>query len=314
MQSMEPMQQRRFSKQQLATRLRWQDMDADYLRQLVGLAKIEDLAGAGLAVRPEHLGDITSMLLPESGKGRAAVVARVDGVACGCPLIAMVLAAYGEGFEVECKIEDGARMKPGQTLATIQGPAIALLQAERVLLNFLQHLSGIASETRHYVDALEGSETLLLDTRKTTPGFRVLEKYAVASAGGCNHRIGLFDRIMLKDNHLRVAGCVEGEALTEAVRSARSVAKTIPVEVEIDSLSQLEPVLHAGADVVLLDNFTTTDLSTAVQQTAGRAYLEASGGITLERLPELASLGLDFISTGALVHQSRWCDIGLDWL
>jgi nicotinate-nucleotide pyrophosphorylase (carboxylating) len=314
LQSIEGMQQRRFSKQQLAARLKWQDMDADYLRQLVGLGKIEDLAGAGLAARPELFGDVTSMLMPEGGKGSAALVARVGGIVCGLPLIAMVLAAYGEGFEVECAVEDGMPMEPGLKLATIAGPAIGLLQAERVMLNFLQHLSGIASETRLYVDALDGSATCLLDTRKTTPGYRVLEKYAVACGGGYNHRIGLFDRIMLKDNHLRVAGCVAGEALTEAVRAARSVAKTLAVEVEIDTLAQLEPVLQAGADVVLLDNFTTADLSSAVAQNAGRAYLEASGGITLERLPELAALGLDFISTGALVHQSRWCDIGLDWL
>ena len=314
LQSIGGMQQKRFLKQQLATRLKWQDMDLDYLRQLVSLGKIEDLAGAGLATRPEHLGDVTSMLMPEAGNGCAAIVARVEGIVCGMPLIAMVLAAYGDEFEVKCAVEDGMPMEPGLTLATIHGPAIGLLQAERVMLNFLQHLSGIASETRLYVNVLKASDTCLLDTRKTTPGYRVLEKYAVACGGGYNHRIGLFDRIMLKDNHLRVAGCAAGEALTEAVRAARSVAETIPVEVEIDTLAQLEPVLVAGADVVLLDNFTTFAMSAAVEQNSGRAYLEASGGITLERLPELALIGLDFLSTGALVHQSRWCDIGLDWL
>lgn len=306
--------QRRYSKNDLANRLGWQDLDADYLRQLIGLAKIEDLAGAGLAERPQFLGDVTSMLLPQGGRGRAAVVARVEGVACGLPMIEMILAAYGEGFSVELALADGDAIVPGKVLATIEGPVVPLLQAERVLLNFLQHLSGVASETQRYANALKGSETLLLDTRKTTPGFRVLEKYAVACGGGCNHRIGLFDRIMLKDNHLHVAGWVEGAALTEAVRSARSAAESIPVEVEIDTLAQLQPVLDAGADVVLLDNFSTDELQAAVSQTNGLALLEASGGITLERLPELALLGLDFISTGALVHQSRWCDLGLDWL
>jgi nicotinate-nucleotide pyrophosphorylase (carboxylating) len=306
--------QRRYSKNDLANRLGWQDLDADYLRQLIGLAKIEDLAGAGLAERPQFLGDVTSMLLPQGGRGRAAVVARVEGVACGLPMIEMILAAYGEGFSVELALADGDAIVPGKVLATIEGPVVPLLQAERVLLNFLQHLSGVASETQRYANSLKGSGTLLLDTRKTTPGFRVLEKYAVACGGGYNHRIGLFDRIMLKDNHLHVAGWVKGAALTEAVRSARSAAESIPVEVEIDTLAQLQPVLAAGADVVLLDNFSTDELQAAVSQTNGLALLEASGGITLERLPELALLGLDFISTGALVHQSRWCDLGLDWL
>jgi nicotinate-nucleotide pyrophosphorylase (carboxylating) len=195
-----------------------------------------------------------------------------------------------------------------------------MLAAERIILNFLQRLGGVATQTRRYVDALGKSRTRLLDTRKTTPGYRMLEKYAVACGGGWNHRLGLFDRVMLKDNHLALLGLAETSTslrsptrLAEAVAAARRNAPDLPVEVEVDMIQQIPPVLAAGADVILLDNFAPAQLKKALELIGGRAFTEASGGITLKTLPRLADLGLDFASTGALVHQSVWVDIGLDW-
>lgn len=303
----------RYTREMLCTRLRWEDLDADYLKQLIGLAKIEDLAGAGLKKRPERLGDVTTALMPEGARGHASLVAREPLVVCGLGMVAMTLGAYGaeNGFEAAC--EEGDRLQPGDVIGRLQGEAGAMLQAERVLLNFLQHLSGIATETRAYVDALGTSPTVLLDTRKTLPGYRVLQKYAFACGGGVNHRIGLFDRVMLKDNHLEVAGATGGERLVEAVDLARRSCEDLPVEVEVDRMDQIESVLHAGADIILLDNFSIEELKSAVQLIDGAACTEASGGIQINSLPELGQLGLDFISTGAPIHQSKWKDIGLDW-
>jgi len=212
---------------------------------------------------------------------------------------------------VQLHAKDGAMLKKGAVLATLTGDPRVLLAAERIMLNFLQRLSGIATETRRYAQALGRSRTRLLDTRKTTPAYRMLEKYAVACGGGWNHRLGLFDRVMLKDNHLALLGSNEG--LAAAVTRAKKSAPDLPVEVEVDRLDQIPPVLDAGADIILLDNFTVPQLRRAVALIYGRAFTEASGGITMKTLPKLASLGLDFASTGALVHQSSWVDLGLDW-
>lgn len=303
----------RFLRRDLCRRLVWGDLDSDYLRQLVGLAKIEDLAGAGLAERPERLGDVTTALMPEGAWGQACLVAREPLVVCGLGLVDLVLAAYGGAVQFSPACDDGDHKEAGEVIGTLQGEAASILQAERVLLNFLQHLSGISTETRTYVDTLAGSETLLLDTRKTLPGYRVLQKYAFACGGGTNHRIGLFDRIMLKDNHLEVAGATGGRRLMEAVRLARETCGDLPVEVEVDCLEQIDPVVEAGADIILLDNFSTEALRAAVEQIDGAAYTEASGGVRLDTLADLGKVGVDFISTGAPVHQSRWKDIGLDW-
>ncbi|MGJ8637760.1 MAG: carboxylating nicotinate-nucleotide diphosphorylase [Opitutaceae bacterium] len=304
----------RYSKKTFQTRLSWSDLDSDYLRQLVGLAKIEDLAGAGLANRPQRLGDVTTALMPEGATGRAQLTARESLVICGLGIVQTVLDSYGEGCQFELRAEDGQALRPGDIIGILSGPSSALLQSERVLLNFLQHLSGIASETRRYIDALKGSETTLLDTRKTLPGYRVLQKYAFACGGGHNHRIGLFDRVMLKDNHLAVAGATGGNRLTETVALAVNTFEDIAVEVEVDTIEQIAPVLEAGADIILLDNFSVADLQEAIRIIDGRACTEASGGIQIDTLPKLGELGLDFISTGAPVHQSTWKDIGLDWL
>ncbi len=304
----------RYSKKTFQTHLTWQDLDADYLRQLVGLAKIEDLAGAGLSNRPERLGDVTTALMPEGATGHAQLTAREPLTICGLGLVQAVLDSYGENCSFVAKTEDGQTLNQGDVIGILSGPSGPLLQAERVLLNFLQHLSGIASETRRYVDALGKSETALLDTRKTLPGYRVLQKYAFACGGGYNHRIGLFDRVMLKDNHLAVAGATSGDRLTQTVSLAVNTFEDLAVQVEVDTLEQIPPVLEAGADIILLDNFSIDDLKKAILLIDGRACTEASGGIQIDTLPELGELGLDFISTGAPVHQSTWKDIGLDWL
>jgi nicotinate-nucleotide pyrophosphorylase (carboxylating) len=188
-----------------------------------------------------------------------------------------------------------------------------MLQAERVILNFLQHLSGIATQTSLYVSCLQGYATRVLDTRKTTPGYRVLEKYAVACGGGWNHRMGLYEWILVKDNHLCSTDSVGGQSLMQRIRLAREVFPSAVLEVEVDLMEQIEPVLQAGVDVLMLDNFTIADLESAVRQVAGRALTEASGGVELDRLARIAATGVDFVSSGALIHQSRWVDIGMDW-
>lgn len=304
----------RYSKETFQARLAWQDLDRDYLRQLVGLAKIEDLAGAGLADRPQRLGDVTTALMPEGATGHAQLTAREPLILCGLGLVSAVLDSYGSDGHFDAKARDGDSLQKGDVIGILSGSSSALLQAERVLLNFLQHLSGIATETRRYVDALGESTTALLDTRKTLPGYRVLQKYAFACGGGYNHRIGLFDRVMLKDNHLAVAGATGGNRLTETVALAVNTCKDLAIEVEVDTLEQIPPVIEAGADIILLDNFSIGELRRAIDLIDGRACSEASGGIQIDTLPALGELGLDFISTGAPIHQSTWKDIGLDWL
>jgi len=304
----------RYSKETFQARLAWQDLDRDYLRQLVGLAKIEDLAGAGLADRPQRLGDVTTALMPEGATGHAQLTAREPLILCGLGLVSAVLDSYGSDGHFDAKARDGDSLQKGDVIGILSGTSSALLQAERVLLNFLQHLSGIATETRRYVDALGESTTALLDTRKTLPGYRVLQKYAFACGGGYNHRIGLFDRVMLKDNHLAVAGATGGNRLTETVALAVNTCKDLAIEVEVDTLEQIPPVIEAGADIILLDNFSIGELRRAIDLIDGRACSEASGGIQIDTLPALGELGLDFISTGAPIHQSTWKDIGLDWL
>ncbi len=303
----------------LLKRLSWEDLDLAYLRQLVTAARDEDLGGLGLRRRPKVAGDRSTASLGGTARaGRARLVARETLTVCGLPLLPLILSAYGGRAAVQLHTRDGARVAAGEALATLEGDPRVLLPAERVALNFLQRLSGIATTTRRHVDALGAGRTRLLDTRKTTPGWRMLEKYAVACGGGWNHRLGLFDRVMLKDNHLALLGFggrrdAAASALAAAVATARKAAPDLPVEVEVDSLEQIPPVLAAGADVILLDNFTPARLRRAVALVGGRAFTEASGGITLKTLPRLAGLGLDFVSTGAVVHHSVWVDIGLDW-
>lgn len=301
----------------LVRRIKWSDIDEKYVAELVKTARAEDIEGAGLAVLPKVAADITTRSLTPSIKTVAALCARRDMVVCGMELVRIVLKVYEEASDdFECKFtplaKDGNKVSKGAKLGVIEGSARVILQAERIMLNFLQRLSGVATETAKYVEALGDSPTKLLDTRKTTPGLRVLEKYAFACGGGYNHRIGLFDRVMLKDNHLAAAGASKGERLAAAVRTAREKNAGFAIEVEVDALEQIPPVLEAGADVIMLDNFTPADIKTAVNMIEDKSWTEISGGVTLDSIGELGKLGADFISTAAPVHSSKWIDIGLD--
>lgn len=293
-------------------RLTWSDLDPAPIRALIELAKNEDLNGVGLSSGTSTPGDHSSQLLPPSQHVEAQLTARTPITPCGIHLAPLVLSAYSDQLAFSATCEDGDSLHAGDTIGTVSGPVQALLSAERPLLNFLQKLSGVSTLTRRYVDALGDTTTRILDTRKTTPGYRVLEKYAVACGGGWNHRIGLFDRVMLKDNHLAAFGENPRQSAIDAVSESRRRNPSLLVEMEVDTFEQIEHALAASADVILLDNFTPTELEEAVAIIGNKAVTEASGGITLETIPNIASLGLDFISTGATVHQSTWIDIGLD--
>lgn len=312
----------------LIQRLQWDDLDPAHLRRLVEIARDEDLAGLGLRRRPARPGDFSTpgtAAVPR--QGAAALVAREPLVVCGLRLVPLILSTFGGRAAAQFCARDGAGVPAGSVLATLHGDPRVLLTAERTILNFLQRLSGVATHTQRHVAALDSGRTRLLDTRQTTPGYRMLEKYAVACGGGWNHRLGLFDRVLLKDNHLALLGCRpaapavrrsgtpnSAAALATAVAVARRNAPGLPVEIEVDHPGQIPAVLSAGPDVVLFDNFTVAQLRRAVALVAGRAFTEASGGLTLKTLPRLSGLGLDFVSVGALVHHSVWVDIGLDWL
>lgn len=301
----------------LHRRLTWDDVDVAYVRRLIELARYEDLGGLGLIARPAVAGDATTALVPAGATGRARLVARKDCVVAGLHLVPLVLDAYTKSDDAPCRftqlVADGAHLAPGDAIGVLDGPAATLLQAERVILNFIQKLSGVATDTARLVKALGRTRTKLLDTRKTTPGWRVLEKYAVACGGGTNHRIGLFDRIMLKDNHLAAGRADAGERLADLVRRARAARPDLLVECEVDRLSQIPPVLDAGVDIVLLDNFTCDEMRAGVALIGDRAWTEVSGNVTAETLPEIGRIAPDFVSTGAVTHKSTWIDIGLDW-
>ena len=298
----------------LIRRLRWDELDRSWLLRFAEFARDEDLSGLGLADSPLRTGDPSAALLAGAARARARVVARRPTVLAGLGLLDVVFAAYGGRCHAKPLAYDGQFVPAGTAVAEVEGPAAELLSAERILLNFLQRLCGVATHTREHVLALGSSPTKLLDTRKTTPGFRMLEKYAVGQGGGHNHRLGLFDRIMVKDNHLAAGGATAGERITQMVRRARASRPDLLVEVEVDRLDQLAPVLQAGADIILLDNFPVADLRVAIPQLRGLAWSEVSGGVSLESLPLIGALAPDFVSSGALTHAAPWCDLGLDWL
>ncbi len=302
---------------QLVRRIAWGDLDEGYLRRIIELAREEDVCGLGLAARPEKGADITTMTLAPGTRASASLVARREMVVCGMKLVPLVLDVYSsrasdEPCRFEAAVSDGERVGRGAVLGRIEGGGRVMLQAERVMLNFIQRLSGVATETAKYVAALGDSKTMLLDTRKTTPCFRALEKYAFACGGGYNHRMGLFDRVMLKDNHLACSGASSGSALTGAVVAAREANPGIPVEVEVDSLAQIPPALEAEPDVIMLDNFSLSDLERALKIIGDAAWTEASGGVNLDTLADIGRIGPDFVSSGAPIHSSSWIDIGLD--
>jgi len=278
------------------------------------MARDEDVGGAGLRQPPARPGDPSAALLAGSGRrAHARLVSRGDYVLAGLGLLEPILSVYGGACQVRPLVADGSAVTRGTVVAELAGPASELLTAERTLLNFLQRLTGVATQTRTHVRALGSAPTRLLDTRKTTPGFRMLEKYAVGQGGGYNHRLGLFDRIMVKDNHLAAGEATASQRLTDLVRTARAARPDLLVEVEVDALAQIEPVLAAGADLVLLDNFSLVDLRAALPMLRGRAWSEVSGGVNLESLPRIGELGPDFVSCGALTHAAAWADLGLDW-
>jgi nicotinate-nucleotide pyrophosphorylase (carboxylating) len=277
----------------------------------VPLPLIDDLLRRALA---EDLGagDVTTeACVPEAALAKADGVARKAMVACGIPVAGRVFALVDAALRFEAKVAEGTSVAPGTVLWRVEGNARSILMGERVALNFTQRMCGISTATRRYVDAVpEGAATRITDTRKTTPGLRLLERYAVRRGGGHNHRNDLGSAVLIKDNHIVAAGGVR-----EAIEAARARAPhTSRIECEVDSLEQLEVALAASADIVLLDNMDTATVEEAVRRTRGRALLEASGGITLERIPELARAGVNAISVGALTHSTPAADIGLDFL
>ena len=269
---------------------------------------IEPIVRAALAEDLGRAGDITSAACVAADARLAARFAsRKTGVVAGLACARLAVLALDPDAAFEALVEDGARVQPGP-LARVEANARALLSAERVALNLLSRLSGVATLTRAYVDAVAGTGAVITDTRKTTPGLRALEKYAVRCGGGVNHRFGLDDAILIKDNHVAAAGGV-GAAIRRAKAAAGHLVK---VEAEVDSLAQLDEALAEGPDVVMLDNFSLADLAAAVARAKGRVTLEASGGVTLETVRAIAETGVDVISVGALTHSAPVLDIGLD--
>jgi nicotinate-nucleotide pyrophosphorylase (carboxylating) len=255
------------------------------------------------------LGDVTTVAtVPPTLVGAADLVARRDGVVAGLPVAALVFETVSLGrVRTEYGAADGARVSAGEVLATVRGPVADLLTAERTALNLLGHLSGIATLTRAWVDAVAGSAAEVRDTRKTLPGLRALEKYAVRCGGGVNHRMSLSDAALVKDNHVAAAG-----GIVAAFRLVRERYPDLPLEVEADTVAQARAVIDAGADLVLLDNMSPAELREVVAHARGRARLEASGGLRLTDAREVAETGVDYLAVGALTHSAPVLDIGLD--
>ena len=257
--------------------------------------------------------DITTFacVKPEVQAG-ARIFAKEPCIMAGLPVAEQVFREQDPGLVLKARAVDGAELKPGDTALEIQGSAASILTAERCALNFLQQLSGVATETRRYVDAASGTKCKILDTRKTIPGLRALQKYAVRCGGGVNHRFGLYDRFLIKDNHLALMGT--GNRLAEAIHAARKLDAEKILEVEVDHLEQIPEIIALGVDVLLLDNMTLNEMRACVELIAGRAKTEASGNMTLERVHDVARTGVDFISVGALTHGLRSIDFSLEIL
>ena len=272
--------------------------------------QVDEAVTRALAEDLGRAGDVTSIAtVPEAAQGRAILVARTGGTIAGLPLVDLTFRRLSPGLEIIASARDGETVKAGARLMTIAGPARAILGAERTALNFLGHLSGIATATAEFVRRVAHTRARIICTRKTTPGLRALEKYAIRCGGGFNHRFGLDDAILIKDNHIAVAGGIR--AVLE--RAKANAGHLVKVEIEVDSLDQLREVIEVGlADVVLIDNFNLADMKAAVELVAGRLVLEASGGITLESIAAIAATGVDYISSGALTHSVINLDVGLD--
>ncbi|MEJ6016155.1 carboxylating nicotinate-nucleotide diphosphorylase [Aeromonas caviae] len=277
------------------------------IRRAVRAALLEDLGDALTALdQPDASADITAQLIPADRISTARVITREAGVFCGQPWVDEVFAQLGGEVKVEWKVQDGERLAPNQELFRLHGPARVLLTGERNALNFVQTLSGVATLTARYVAELEGTDCRLLDTRKTLPGLRSAQKYAVTCGGGKNHRIGLFDAYLIKENHILACG-----GIPEAISEARRLNPDKPVEVEVESLAELEQALAARADIVMLDNFDIPMMQEAVRLNQGRTKLEVSGNVTLDTLAGYAATGIDFISVGALTKHVRALDLSM---
>lgn len=273
---------------------------------------IDDVVGRALT-EDAPSGDLTSeYLIPAQAQATAQLVAREPGVFSGGAVFAAAFRLTDPAVVVSLRVADGEHFEPGAVLAEVSGSARSVLTGERVALNFVQRMSGIATLTRRYVDAISGTRARIVDTRKTTPGLRAVERHAVRSGGGHNHRDSLSDAVMAKDNHLAVLAA-SGTNLTEALRRVRrELPHTAHLEVEVDHLDQIPVVLEAGVDTIMLDNFTEADLRAGVALIAGRTVVEASGGVTLDSVRAIAETGVDVISVGALTHSARALDLGLD--
>jgi len=273
------------------------------VKQIVSTALGEDLAS----------GDVTTeSLVPFALEGKASILVKRDGVLAGIDVAKEVFRQVDPLLHFKALGKDGAKVRKGDVVATVEGKVASILKAERTALNFLQHLSGIATETARYVDAVSGTKAVITDTRKTIPSLRLLEKYAVRAGGGHNHRLNLGDGVLIKDNHLAVLRSY-GVRLGEAVKKARQRApRAMKVEVEVESVKQAREALSAGADIIMLDNMKVKGMRKVVELVRGRALLEASGGITLDKVRSVAETGVNLISVGALTHSAKALDISLE--
>ena len=270
---------------------------------------IEDVIDRTLAEDLGRAGDITTLAtIPASARARAVIAARESGVIAGSDLAIAAFRRLDQSIRFDTHVADGVSVSKGDVALAIEGPARAILSAERTALNFMGRLSGIASLTARYVEKIKHTKARIVCTRKTTPGLSAFEKHAVRAGGGFNHRFGLDDAILIKDNHIAVAGGV-----TKALRAAKAFAgHLVKIEIEVDTLDQLDEVIREGADVVLLDNMTPAHLKDAVARVQGKMLTEASGGVTLETVTAIAESGVDMISVGALTHSAKVLDLGLD--
>ena len=275
-----------------------------------------DIHRAVKAALAEDIGDgdaTTVAIVPEAATARAVMRTREPLVVAGLDFAEAAFREMSDRVTVDRAVEDGRHADSDAVLLTVAGPARAILAAERVAINFIQRLSGVATLTSHFVDAVKGTPACILDTRKTTPGWRAFEKYAVTCGGGRNHRFGLYDMILIKDNHLAVLRDESPNAVAAAVSRARARFPALKIEVEADSLDQVEQAAAAGADVILLDNMNPVQLRLAVNKAKGHSRTEASGGINTGNVKAIAETGVDFISIGAITHSARAMDIGLDF-
>ncbi len=289
---------------QLVHARRVQPLSPEEIHRTVQAALAEDIGD----------GDVTTLAtVPEAATARAVMCARESLVLAGLAFAEAAFRELAPTMQVEQLAQDGQRLQAGRQLLKMRGPARAILGAERVALNCVQRLSGIATLTAQFVEAVKGTHTQILDTRKTTPGWRRAEKYAVACGGGQNHRLGLFDMVLIKDNHLAAMQRASPNTIGVAIERARAQWPRLKVEVEADTIEQVEQALAAGADLILLDNMNAVQLRLAVQKCKGRVQTEASGGVTLANVRAVAETGVDFISVGALTHSARAVDIGVDF-